>query len=1332
MNTVQIFGFNSTTSSFDRLDTFDDEIIRLTQSIQDIKDPGKVFTNFTQTFSLPASKSNNKYFKHFEKSEIVTPAFDARKKVEAKIELNSLPYQTGKLKLEGVNMKNGKAHTYRVTFFGDLQNLKDILGDSKLKDLDWLLNFNTIYNQTNIISGFTSSGTGTVTATDEGVSTTFTAPIVTALISNTQRGFLSAANTASYYDSTKEEINKSGGNLDTTTNSNVSGYYWKDLTFSIRVYVIIRAIVNSSITADSSGNKQIIFSNDFFSTTNTPFYKLYMLMQRKAGRINTEFASAHTLTGYITPDETFPYLNASISTFLVYGIDTATYINLFITVGYGGSGGTENNAFTIELVSDQGDVIDFDFSASSSATTSSVSLQIGTGTWRILFRANAAQDISSVQLVYSYNPQSGGQQQYTQTLSGSPLFQIPASGFSIQENIPDIKIIDFLSGLFKMFNLTAYKEEGKIYVKTLDSYYNSGSTKDITNFVDSKTKTVDKALPYKEITFKYEDTGNILAKQHFENNQQDWGGITYTGDETLDSSDKTYEIIAPFQHMKFENLNGAGSGSLQVGHLIDDKLEPYLGKPVLFYPIHTSSLSGTITPFKLQKNISGLDGYSGSVDSVNQAQYWIPSNSPTVDNTNADYPQTIHFNQETNEYTNGNDYDETLFVRYYQNYVVNVFRSNERLTKIKAKLPLKFLRDFSLANEVQIGDTAFRVNKITSNLQTGDTNLELLNGRSVISAAGGSSSSVVISTSNHSTTTTACTYSLAATKHFTGNLGNGTRLYDNSNLSTVFVGNGNYYKFTNDYVAQIDSLGYVANYQQCPSLTPVVQTSTTTNITYSSFTMNGNISVANGTISDRGFYWGTNASYGSNTKRSEGGTATGAFSDNITSGVTPGQRYYVTAYATNGNGENQGVTLSFVATTAPNAPTVVNLSELSVSSNSFTARLEITNDGGATINGAGFYMGTDSSSPTAAANNHYDISPAPNNIGVKSYDFSSLNSSTTYYYWGTATNTYSSTKGVASSYETVTTTAPVYTYNNTYYNNSDAYYACVSSSPQDYYSYDSTFGTSTTLYTTNTGGILSNLAPNGYYARDNYSYQVTGGNGTLGTQTACQTQTVFRLRITSDYPSTNYYDIETVNSSTLSTTNVLYMTAYIGSGRVCYSDEALTTTYTGLGTWKTDRGTNQFDYRNYPENKMFLARQQRFINGAWTDITSTATDSGYDDRICQLSSSGVLELVYYNYNTGAYAPTGSASITSIEIGNNNFANSTLACADTSTSKTRVYFTGTSLANGTRLWEDSPSAGAGSGTEFEGDGDYRKIYMPDGTTKAALVSGSGYISNLTSC
>ncbi len=35
---------------------------------------------------------------------------------------------------------------------------------------------------------------------------------------------------------------------------------------------------------------------------------------------------------------------------------------------------------------------------------------------------------------------------------------------------PKIKVIDFLTGLFKMFNLTAFKEGDVIVVKTLDSF----------------------------------------------------------------------------------------------------------------------------------------------------------------------------------------------------------------------------------------------------------------------------------------------------------------------------------------------------------------------------------------------------------------------------------------------------------------------------------------------------------------------------------------------------------------------------------------------------------------------------------------------------------------------------------------------------------------------------------------------------------------------------------------------------------------------------------------------------------------------------------------------
>ena len=60
------------------IDLYEDESVTLVQSIQDVKDIEKVFTDFTRTFSVPASKVNNKIFQHFYNYHII--GFDARKK----------------------------------------------------------------------------------------------------------------------------------------------------------------------------------------------------------------------------------------------------------------------------------------------------------------------------------------------------------------------------------------------------------------------------------------------------------------------------------------------------------------------------------------------------------------------------------------------------------------------------------------------------------------------------------------------------------------------------------------------------------------------------------------------------------------------------------------------------------------------------------------------------------------------------------------------------------------------------------------------------------------------------------------------------------------------------------------------------------------------------------------------------------------------------------------------------------------------------------------------------------------------------------------------------
>jgi hypothetical protein len=179
MNDIQLYVKQPSDVNYTRLDLFKDETISLTQTIQDVKDPGKVFTNFSKTFSLPASKTNNKFFKHYHNfTQSETFSFDARKRRQAKIELNSLPFQKGHIRLEGVDLKNGRPDTYRITFFGEL-NLKDILGDHKLQDLDWLDNFDVTYTSTNVKSALEStSGSGNVTVD----SVTYTTPTLVSLI----------------------------------------------------------------------------------------------------------------------------------------------------------------------------------------------------------------------------------------------------------------------------------------------------------------------------------------------------------------------------------------------------------------------------------------------------------------------------------------------------------------------------------------------------------------------------------------------------------------------------------------------------------------------------------------------------------------------------------------------------------------------------------------------------------------------------------------------------------------------------------------------------------------------------------------------------------------------------------------------------------------------------------------------------------------------------------------------------------------------------------------------------------------------------------------------
>ena len=658
-----------------RVDLFDDESVVLTQTIQNVKDVQKVFTDYSKTFTLPATKENNKIFKHYYNNSI-TNGFDGRSRVSATLELNYLKFKKGKIKLEGVDLKNNVPYSYKVRFTGNTVTLKDLLGEDKLGALTDLNSNTLVYNAANVKSKLQANPASS--------------DIITPLITHTQRlGYNS-------HSSANEEGNvyyESGGG------ANLHGVSWDDLKFAIRIDTIIQAIET---------NYNISFSDDFFTSTNTPYYNLFMWLHRKKGYVEsptaTEVESLVNTWTTTSVGQTITTM-ANTSTLYVGGTpDRYTKLDLKLrtTSGFSYSVSVQLNGTQIY---NSGSVTgDLDITKDDLGTSQ--------GSYNVIIQS--AQNITFSEVTWDIGYRLLLSLEAFNTYTSAAFSHTNQFDFIITQQIPDLKIIDFLTGIFKMFNLTSYidNDTDEVIVKTLDEFYDDGVAYDITEFIDRDKSSVNVALPFKEITFEHGDTKTFLSAKHSQLFNKTWAKTEYTSGENLDG--KIYKVKTPFSQLKYERLIDTNTDtltSIQYGFFVDDNQAPYYGKPLLFYPVRNSGNS-----------ISFLDTTSSHSEVT---QYNVPSNSVALSSSTSKY--NINFNNEINEYTATNDFTDTLFEAYHSDYISDVFDATNRLTKVTAYLPLRILLNYTLADRFNISGTTYKINSIKTNMLTGKSDLELLN-----------------------------------------------------------------------------------------------------------------------------------------------------------------------------------------------------------------------------------------------------------------------------------------------------------------------------------------------------------------------------------------------------------------------------------------------------------------------------------------------------------------------------------------------------------------------------------------------------------------------------
>ena len=680
------------------LDQYADESVDIVSSVLDVSDITKNTGDYSKSFTVPASKNNNRLFKHWYNASIDN-GFDARSKVEGSIDIDGVPFKLGKWRLNKCNIVKGRLESYTINFFGNLPNISDTIGEDMLSDLA----FPTLdhdWTSDNVIDGLEGN--------------LLDGDIVYTLMAN-KRYFYNSHSGAHDVDATTINI------ANAASTSHATGVVWSDLRPSVKLSKIIDAIetrYNSFIY-----DNPIVFSRDFFSTTE--FEKQYLWLKADD---REAIGGGEDIVDFTSGDGTYINLTSNIGTFetIRTGVNRTRFsIGNTITP----ASGYEDVPYTfIVRNADTGeDVYAWDRT------------QWGNGDGVVSIGTNLFSPSGTTTFNFEWYVKSNAKIEFTSTISvlkyvaDIPQLINTTTGASqalvnkvvIGDEMPELKIVDFLKGIFNMFKLVAIpKDDGSIYVNTLDSYYAQGQRYDATKYIDFAKFDVDRGELLKRIAFEFEEPSTILNME-FKKRAADGQGYgaslvnvyeSLTPKKLIDGD--TLEVKLPFEQIYFERLveqDDAIVGTntnIQTGVILDDNLNEVVPKAVLHY---TSKQDISATPIRFVNDLAA--------DVVLNTSLVIPIHhfgpvAPVYANL---------FEAEFSNFT-GESLVNNLYSIHYKDYVTAIFELKRRTFMYTANLPIQIVTRLELNDVIAIGEIDYRINKYSYNLLNGLTKLELING----------------------------------------------------------------------------------------------------------------------------------------------------------------------------------------------------------------------------------------------------------------------------------------------------------------------------------------------------------------------------------------------------------------------------------------------------------------------------------------------------------------------------------------------------------------------------------------------------------------------------
>jgi hypothetical protein len=659
----------------ERLELFEDESIVIKSSVAKIEDITKIFTDTSNDFTVPASDKNNAIFEHWYESNLIN-GFDARKKVPAVIELSGINFKVGKIRLNKVNFKHNQPESYSLDFFGNLVDLKDKLQDDKLTDLD-LSALDFVYNSTNAKTKLQTVG-----------------DVSFSLLSK-RRLLYDSVNTI--------ETNDKQTNIYYNNNSNTSGLKTSDLTASVKQLKIIEAI-------ESKYNFN--FSRDFFGSYD--FTNQFLALSGTNTTVPSQIPIANVNSSPVDPT-----VNGNTMLADGYGttLDRETKsIQLSI--------GTQLNSLDVEYniyIESDGKTVCKKENLKGINTIEVANNNVQGGLKNVKFFVESSQSIEYFSYMVRFRSNTPKIYRYD---SG---FVTTNTLFKVSKRLPDLKVIDYLKGIFKMSKLVAVpQKDGSIYINTLVNYYRNGEIYDLSDYIDYKNHTVSAGKILNEIKYNFEDGQTILNQQFKKRYNVGYGDLELSiydeNGKLIDGTKLDFKL--PFEQIVYEKVidisDTENTSQIQYGLLQNENLDFVTIKPHIHYIENKTTPLVVVDPLII-KYIPD-DQTAIYIDSWN-----IPVH--VLDTINQTYSTT--FGSEFNEFDNV-IINNTIYSNYHKKYIELIFNVQKREYNFKAiNVPTEIVLKLNLNDVIEIRGKFYRIDSFETNTNDNNVTFKLINDREV-------------------------------------------------------------------------------------------------------------------------------------------------------------------------------------------------------------------------------------------------------------------------------------------------------------------------------------------------------------------------------------------------------------------------------------------------------------------------------------------------------------------------------------------------------------------------------------------------------------------------